>query len=492
MPNTSELASTAAARDPHGVALVDAAAGRSLTWAEFDAAINAEATRLLAAGLSPGDRVVVRLPSTIAFAVTLLAVMRAGGIAVPASPQAPDDDVRQLLEHSGARLLVGAAGPDVTVERSLEPPTEKPESAQEVTPIGADEDIALLCYTTAARGQARGVMLSHRALLANVEQLASIEPAPVTAADRMLVAAPLFHIYGLGPGLLQCLNATATAVLADRVDARSALAACQRHRITIVLGVPSLYAELASLDTDQLAGGLADARLLISGAAALRPSVATAVERATGLGVYEGYGLTEAAPVLTSTMVTGRPKPGSVGRPIPGVELELVEDDKPGEDDDEVLADLTDEDGDTGLVAVRGPNLFSGYWPDGVGGPDDDGWFRTADIGYLDADGDLHLVDRVNDTIVVSGFPVYPHEVEDVISQLPEVDEVAVVGVLDDDTGETVKAVVVPAAGVTLSEQQVISHCAENLPKYKVPTTVEFSGALPHTVTGKLYRTKLR
>src|SRR5690606_32392693 len=186
----------------------------------------------------------------------------AGGIAVPASPQAPDDDVRQLLEHSGARLLVGAAGPDVTVERSLEPPTEKPESAQEVTPIGADEDIALLCYTTAARGQARGVMLSHRALLANVEQLASIEPAPVTAADRMLVAAPLFHIYGLGPGLLQCLNATATAVLADRVDARSALAACQQHRITIVLGVPSLYAELASLDTDQLAGGLADARLL--------------------------------------------------------------------------------------------------------------------------------------------------------------------------------------------------------------------------------------
>ncbi|MGH3433098.1 MAG: AMP-binding protein, partial [Thermocrispum sp.] len=473
MPNLSELASTAAGRDPAGVALVDSAAGQTLTWAQFDAAINAEAGRLLAAGMTTGDRVAVRLPTSAAFAVTLLAVMRAGGIAVPTSPQAPVDELQRLLEHSGARLLVSDRGglEGVVVGSVLEPPAVTlPGGAGDVPavdpvgPVGSGEDIALLCYTTASLGKARGVMLSHRALLANVAQVAAIEPAPVTAQDRMLVAIPLFHVYGLGLGLLQCAHTGATAVLAERFDAQDALADCARHEITVVLGVPTMYAELSALPAAELTAGLASARLLISGAAALRPKVLAAVEQATGLGVFEGYGLTETAPALTATMVTGYPKPGSVGRPIPGVELRLVDDDPPDDAaDDELLADLEEEEGVTGLVCVRGANLFSGYWPDGVGGPDDDGWFRTSDIGYLDTDGDLHLVDRANDMIIVNGFNVYPHEVEDVIAELPEVAEVAVVGVLDDRTGEAVKAVVVPAPSAALSEQQVVQHCAEKL-----------------------------
>ncbi|MFO7192244.1 AMP-binding protein [Thermocrispum sp.] len=496
MPNTSELASTAAARDPEGLALVDAATGRSMTWADFDGAVSAEAARLAGVGLQQGDRVAVCLPSSIDCAVAMLGAVRAGGIVVPASPHEPDEDLRRILEHSGSRFLIsGRTDGDVPVERVLEPPAARPgaDTVATATPVGSGEDIALLCYTTAARGQARGVMLSHRALLANVEQMAAIDPAPVTAIDRVLVAVPLFHVYGFGPGLLQCIRAGATAVIADHTDGRAALAACTQHHVSVVLGVPAMYAELAALPADELRSGLASVRLLISGAAALRPNVLTAIEQATGLGVYDGYGLTQAAPMLASTLVTGRPKPNSVGRALPGVELRLVSDaPTPDDEADEVLADLSDTDGDTGMVAVRGPNLFSGYWPDGVGGPDDDGWFQTADIGYLDADGDLHLVDRVDDTIVVSGFPVYPHEVEEVVAELPQVAEVAVVGVLDDHTGEAVKAVVVPGPGSTLSEQQVIEHCAQKLPRYKVPIAVEFSGQLPHTVTGKLYRTKLR
>lgn len=497
--NVSELASAAAARRPSATALVDSSSGLTLSWAELDAAVNAEAARLLAAGLTAGDRVAVRLPTSAAFAVEVFAVVRAGGIAVPASPQAPVDELQRLLEHSGARLLVvepGALDPqDVAAVEMLPPPAlATAADVPVVEPVGGGEDLALLCYTTASRGSARGVMLSHRALLANVEQVASIEPPPVTEDDRMLVAIPLFHVYGLGVGLLQCAHTGATAVLAERFDAQVAVADCVRHQITVVLGVPTMYAELAALPDDELAAGLASARLLISGAAPLRPKVLAAIEQATGLGVFEGYGLTETSPVLTFTMVTGYPKPGSVGRALPGVELKLVDDDAgaPAADPDELLVELEEDEGVTGLVCVRGANVFSGYWPDGSGGPDEDGWFRTSDVGYLDTDGDLHLVDRANDMIIVNGFNVYPHEVEDVIAELPEVSEVAVVGVLDDRSGEAVRAVVVVTEGAALSEQQVVDHCTKKLARYKVPATVEFAAELPHTVTGKVHRTKLR
>jgi long-chain acyl-CoA synthetase len=193
--------------------------------------------------------------------------------------------------------------------------------------------------------------------------------------------------------------------------------------------------------------------------------------------------------------MTGYPKPGSVGRPLPGVEVRLVDSDGRAdavELDPADLVDAFDEEGGTGLVSIRGANLFSGYWPDGAHGPGAEGWFRTGDVGYLDTDGDLHLVDRANDLIIVNGFNVYPHEVENVLARLPEVAEAGVVGVVDEHTGEAVKAVVVPAPGASLSEQQVIAHCAAELPAYKVPHIVEFATGLPHSATGKLRRIRLR
>jgi len=212
--------------------------------------------------------------------------------------------------------------------------------------------------------------------------------------------------------------------------------------------------------------------------------------------VFEGYGLTECAPVVTTTMVTGYPKPGSVGSPLPGIEVRLVDSDGaagPIELDPTDLDDTFEEEhGGTGLVSIRGENLFSGYWPDGAHGPDAEGWFRTGDVGYLDVDGDLHLVDRANDLIIVNGFNVFPHEVENVIGLLPEVAEAAVIGVLDERSGEAVKAFVVPVEGASLSEQQVVEHCAARLAGYKVPHTVEFAESLPHSATGKLRRLRLR
>jgi long-chain acyl-CoA synthetase len=337
-------------------------------------------------------------------------------------------------------------------------------------------------------------MLSHRALLANLAQLDGIDGV-LTHDDRVLITIPLFHVYGLGPGLLHATSAGATAILSERFEAQRTLADCAEHRVTTIAGVPTMYAEFAALGAEELSRGLATVQRMTSGAAPLHPKVLATIREAAGLDVYEGYGLTECAPVVTSTLVTGYPKPGSVGRPLPGVELRLVDSD--GTDqavplDPDDVDDVFEAEGETGLVSIRGANLFSGYWPDGGHGPDAEGWFRTGDVGYLDTDGDLHLVDRANDLIIVNGFNVFPREVEEVIGQLPEVAEAAVVGVVDERSGEAVKAVVVPAAGAALSEQQVVEHCAAHLAGYKVPHAVEFAESLPHSATGKLRRTRLR
>jgi long-chain acyl-CoA synthetase len=249
-----------------------------------------------------------------------------------------------------------------------------------------------------------------------------------------------------------------------------------------------MFRALLDLPADDLRAATAGVRLCTSGGAPLPPEWLAAFQQATGLAIVEGYGLTEAGPIVTTNPLGAPPKPGSVGRALPGVELRLVDaDGRPVEPDDED----EDDDGDTGLVAVRGPNLFSGYWPDGAGGPDAEGWFRTADVGFLDADGDLHLVERSSDVVIVNGFNVYPREVEQVLLAIEGVTEAAVVGQRDERAGEVVKAVLVtdPAAGV--DEEAVRAYCAQRLARFKVPAVITFVAALPRTPTGKIARRQL-
>jgi long-chain acyl-CoA synthetase len=227
--------------------------------------------------------------------------------------------------------------------------------------------------------------------------------------------------------------------------------------------------------------------------------------------VWEGYGLTEAAPVLASTLATGRAKPGCIGGPLPGVELMLRETaggpnaspwPAPGArgepasgGEGPVLPPFADEDTDAdeaGEICARGPNLFSGYWPDGADGPDADGWLLTGDIAYRDADGDLTLVDRRRDLVLVSGFNVYPGEIERVLDEHPEVAESAVIGVPDARTGEAVHAVVVRTPGAHLTEEQLREHAARSLARFKVPVAVHFVPELPHSLAGKVSRARLR
>jgi len=503
--NVADLVAAAAQRGPDHPALLEPGRDLALSWSELDAAVTAEAGRLVGAGVRPGDRVLIRLGNGARFCIVLFGALRSGAIAVPVGVQTTERELGVIVADCQPSVLV--AEPDDTAASNtagpatvLPPPDPKstPSSGQSADSVGGGEDFAVLGYTSGTTGVPRGVQLSHRALLANRVQIAQLRPVPVSPADRVLLQLPMFHLYGLGAGLLQVCWAGATGVLVDRVDPAEVVEAIRTERITVLAGVPSRYQAMLELPAEQLRAALVTVRLCTAGGAPLAADLLRAFAETTGLSVFEGYGLTEAGPLLTTTLVGGRPKPGSVGRPLPGgpgvagVELRLVDADgladaEPDEDDE-----FDDGEPDTGFVAVRGPNLFSGYWPDGAGGPDADGWFRTSDVGFVDADGDLHLVDRANDLVIVSGFNVYPREVERVLDEHPSVAESAVVGVPDPRTGEAVKAVIVLREGAELTEEQVREHCATRLARFKIPSVVEFADQLPRSATGKITRLALR
>ena len=323
-------------------------------------------------------------------------------------------------------------------------------------------------------------MLSHRALLANLDQLVAIKPPVVEADDRVLLVLPLFHVYGLNAGLGLVARAGSTGVLARRFDPVETLALVREQQVTCIVGAPPMYVAWSTMP--DLGESLASVRLALSGAAPLSPAVLTAVLEASGHHIFEGYGLTETAPVLTSTLCSPVAKPGSVGRPVPGVEVKILDD-----SEEEV------DEHDPGELIVRGANLFSGYWPDGEGGPDDDGWFRTGDIAYADSDG-RPLSRR-------------PHPRADPCQWLQRlsarsrgraaaitmaVEEVAVIGVPHPQTGETVKALVVLQPGATVSADELIDYAATRLARFKCPTVVEFVDSLPHSLTGKVSKGQLR
>ena len=508
--HVADLVAMAAAGRPDHEAIRDLATGTSLTWAAFDAAVGAEARRLTEAGVGAGDRVVVVLPDGAAFCVAVLGAMRAGAAVVPVGTGSVPRELEIVFDQAGPTAVVAdeseRAAADAAAAvgaRLLAPPsTDASAGAGSAAggPVGGGESLALIVFTSGTTGRPRGVQLSHRALLANREQAAALRPAPVTPVDRVMLALPLYHVYGMAAGMLQVCWAGATVVLPGRFDPQDAVDAVVSERVSVVAGVPSMFRALLDVPADRLRPALGGVRLCTSGGAPLPREWLAAFREATGLELHEGYGLSEGGPVITSNDLGRPPKPGSVGRVLPGVELRLVDPDgnplasgtEGGDfrDDDDLAGDGSDPSEDTGLIALRGANLFSGYWPDSSGGPGEDGWFRTADVGYLDADGDLHLVDRSSDLVIVNGFNVYPREVEQVIAELDAVAEVAVVGVPDDRTGAAVKAVVVPADD-GLTEQAVREHCAARLARFKRPAEVTFTDALPRTPTGKIARRRL-
>jgi long-chain acyl-CoA synthetase len=466
----SDLLRRAARRAPQRPALVD---GRTrLTYAELDERTSAAARALSGAGLQPGDRVALQLGTGLDLVLLYLGALRAGLVAVPMNPSYTAPEVEYLLGDSGAALHLDEA-------RARDVLANAPSGADPERDRGGD-NLAVLLYTSGTSGRAKGAMLTARALLANLDQLASIEPPVVTEQDVLFVPLPMTHIFGLNAGLGMSLRVGATLVLADRFDPGVTLATMAGEKVTALLGVPGQYT--AWLSHPALADGFASVQFAMSGSAKLGRGVVDGFAT-VGVTVYDGYGLTEAAPVVAiNALGAGRanPTPGSVGLPLPGVEVELRDSD--GEPADE---------GDPGRLFVRGPNLFSGYWPDGAGGPDADGWFGTGDIAVLDDAGQLRLVGRTAELVVVNGFNVYPAEVESVLAAEAGVAEVAVVGVRDPETGESVRAFVVPTPGAQLRPDALLAAAARSLARFKLPSVIEVVTALPHTVTGKIMKWQL-
>ncbi|HET6529387.1 MAG TPA: AMP-binding protein [Actinoplanes sp.] len=475
----------AAQRRPGTTALI--AGDISLTWAVLDARVTTAARRLRGRADADGARVAIVQGNTIDFAVSYFGVLRAGLVAVPLNPGYTADELDFALADSGATMVIRAAA-DLGPGAEAEPP-----------PVTADR-LAVLLYTSGTSGRPKGAMLTHAALAANHDQLDRIEPAVVGPDDVVLLTVPFFHAYGLNTGLGTVAHHGATGVLVDRFDPAGSLELIARHGVTVTVGVPGMY---AAWSREPSAGtALAGLRSAVCGAAPLDSDDAARFAAVSGHNVIIGYGLTECAPVLTTTAVSDVAKTTSIGRPLPGISLrlrtssgEVLWEDgssSPAEDLAELDLSVQDSAGtDPGEIVVRGANLFSGYWPDGRDGPGPDGWWATGDIAYADGDGDLHLVDRIGELILVNGFNVYPAEIERVLTSHPGVTEAAVLGVPDPTTGQVPHAYVVPALDPQPTEAELLVYCAAHLARFKLPNGIELVNSLPHSATGKVRKREL-
>nr|WP_245730496.1 AMP-binding protein [Micromonospora pallida] len=514
-PNLADRVRQAADRRPDRVALHWR--DQTLTWSELDTAVDGVARALGRAvpatdpdSGAPPARVAVALPNCPDFVLGFLGALRAGLVAVPLNPGLTATELRYVLADSGATVLiatpavadlVAGIAPDLPALTAVHTGVPTEPGSGTVSPGRGGDDLAVLLYTSGTEGRPKGAMLSHHALTANHEQVDRITPAVVGPDDTVLLALPLFHAYGLNTGLGSVVHHGATGVLVDEFTTVGALDEIARHRVSVLVGVPSMF-QAWSAAGDPVATAMTSVRVAVCGAAPLEPADAARFAAVAGRPVHVGYGLTETAPVLTSTLVGGAPKAGSIGRALPGVALRLVARDgtelwrdglaAPDDDTDEMDLDVSSPGTDPGQIVVRGTNLFAGYWPDGRGGPDPDGWWATGDVAYADADGDLFLVDRLREVILVNGFNVYPHEVELVLQAHPAVVESAVLGAPHPRTGETVQAYVVPTSPGTVDAGELHAHCARHLARFKCPTSVEFVDALPHSVIGKVRKTLLR
>jgi long-chain acyl-CoA synthetase len=458
---------------------------------------------LVGLGLQPGDRVAIVAANNWYFVASYLAVLGAGCVAVPINPASPLPEITRELAAIGARaVIVGPAGRDTftDLDRDALPALEHVIGSQGGEIGGAlslddlvasppspivdrdPDDLAVLIFTSGTAGAPKAAMLSHGNLLANLEQCQAHPGRAQLPSDVAFAVLPFFHIFGLNVVLGLSLVAGASVLAIERFDPQSGLEAIGRHGVTVISGVPTMWSAWASLP-DASADAFAGVRLATSGAARLDAEVRSRIETRFGLDLTEGYGLTEASPVVSSGHGLDAPA-GSIGVPLPGLRVRLVDAD--GQD---ALV------GDAGEVWVQGPNVFQGYWNDADAtraALTEDGWLHTGDVAVVDDDGFLFLVDRVKDLIIVSGFNVYPAEVEEVIAQHPAVEQVAVIGVPHPHSGEAVKAYVVVGPDASVEEDDVIRHCEAHLARYKCPQKVMFVDEIPLSATGKVLRKLLR
>ena len=489
---------------PHpqdAVALVSR--GAPTTYGALGDEVGALRGGLMASGLGPGDRVAVLCANNPTFVVSYLAILGIGAVVVPLNPLSPAPELEhELAAVETSAVIVGPAAraswgevdrakvPSVrTVIATAGHPFDDAGTFEDLlaadpVPLAerADDDLAALLFTSGTAGSAKAAMLTHGNLTSNLRQIQAQPGRGLRADDVVLGVLPMFHIFGMNVVLGLALFAGASVVLVERFDPATALETIETRGVTVISGAPPMWTAWATLPGVS-ASAFSNVRVASTGAAKMPEDLSRLFQSRFHLELLEGYGLTEASPVVTASP-PGDSRVGSIGLPLPGLTVRLVD-----SDGDDALA------GDSGEVWVKGPNVFTGYWRDEEATAHaltPDGWLRTGDVAVADDEGYLYLVDRAKDLIIVSGFNVFPGEVEDVIASYPGVDEVAVVGSPHPSTGEAVKAFVVPSAGSSHDEEAIIDHCRRSLARYKCPTKVMFVDELPKGWGGKVLRRVLR
>ena len=434
--------------------------GRSVTYDQLDRASAQVARRLTAEDVRPGDRVALMIPNVPEFAAAYYGILRAGAIAVPLDVDLTRHELRALLADCGASLLIAwRALRTLDAPAWLVAPGSFFDDAEPVAAVEREAgDTAVIVYTSGVTGDPKGAELTHGNLVANARATADL--FGYGAGDAVLAALPLAHAFGQTCTLNAPLLAGARLVLADRFEPRDG--------VSVLVGVPSMYARLL-VDG---ARGTPALRLCVSGGAPLAPELLDACEQTLGTRLLEGYGLTETSPVAAFNRLSDPRRPGSIGTPVDGVEMRL----------------LDSADG-VGEIAVRGHNVMKGYWnrPEATRAVlSEDGWLRTGDLARVDDDGAFRIVGRSKDLIIRDGRNVHPREVEDVLHGHPEVVEAAVLGVADPLVGEEVVACVVVAPGAIVTEDELRDYACERTARY--PRHVWLAPALPHSSTGKVLK----
>lgn len=444
-------------------------------------------------GVKPGDRVAIMLPNVPEFALAYFGVLRAGGIVVPMNPLLKSREVVYYLGNSGARLLFAWHG----IADEAQSGAQQAEAEAVIVGPGSftgltgsahpledltdrhEDDTAVILYTSGTTGQPKGAELTHGNLIRNCRSVAT-DLFQLAAADVIFGGLPLFHAFGQTCTLNAAMASGACLTLLPRFDAEKALGILAEHGVTVFAGVPTVYSRLLR-QPGRDAYDLSRMSVALCGGAAMPVQVLHDFQAAFDCVVLEGYGLSETSPVCSFNTLQAGPKPGSVGTPIPGVEMRVVDNGR------EVPA------GETGEIAIRGHNVMKRYWrrPEETAAAIRDGWFYTGDLGRVDQDGYFWLVGRTKDVIIRGGYNVYPREVEDVLYEHPAVADAAVIGLPNPDLGEEVGAAVVLKPGARATAEELREYVKGQVAAYKYPRKVWIADALPKGPTGKILKREI-
>ncbi len=487
----------AASRNPAGTALV--CDDESLSYADYAACVSGLAHELIGLGAA-GGRVALLMANSIDIAVATFAVQSAGAQVVSLNPAYTVHELAPILENAAPAVVIHDAAIGTAVRtlfdrlailhrivigpnaRRLTAWCGRADFARSV-PLPAPDALATLQYTGGTTGSPKGVDLTHRSISINVAQREALLPTEPDR-ERILAITPLFHVYAVSMGLYLAVYCRGTLVILPHYRPEIALTAIAQQKITLLSGSPTIYTGLMA-HAGFGATDLSSLRLCFSGTAALSEETLQRWEVATGCPICEGYGQSEAGPVLTFTPRHGRRKAGSVGVAVPLTEIEVVD----TETGVQVLPP-----GERGEIRARGPQIMRGY-RDLVRETEQairNHWLYTGDIGVIDADGYLFIRDRKKDMAIVSGYNVYPREIEDVLHAHPAVREAAVIGIADSYRGESLVAFIVPNGPAAPSVEDVRSFAAERLVSYKVPRDIRIVSSLPKTTVGKIDKKRLR